>query len=117
MDLQPGAASHKSVIKDIFRVEEPVAAKLLMQSSRPADNQGWFAEKMDHCQLNLLTKILQRNGLTTMQDDEGNAAYATPVAKPASQLRVAREGRQSGVRRIASRTSHLAAAHPGVPRD
>lgn len=65
MDLQPGAAGHKSVIKDLFRVEESVAAKLLMQSSRPADNQGWFAEKMDHCQLNLLTKILQCNGLTT----------------------------------------------------
>ena len=65
-ELQPGATDvHKSVIKGLFRVEESVAAKLLLQSGRFADNQRWFVEKLGKEPLAVepfITKISQCNG-------------------------------------------------------
>ena len=64
--MQPGADGHKSVIKGLFRVEESVAANLLLQSGRSADNQrllkNWAVIRY---LLHLLTKTLRCNGWTS----------------------------------------------------
>lgn len=93
MDLQPGCRSQKCDQRPFpcRRICGSQATHAKQQTSRPLSVETFdkdiAVQWIDH------------------QDDEDNAAYATPVAKPASQLRVAREGRQLGVRRIASRTS------------
>jgi hypothetical protein len=70
------------VIKGLFRVEESVAVKLLLQSGRVADNQRWFVEKLGKEPLavepfnkNIAVQWIDR------QDDESDITYATRVAK------------------------------------
>ncbi len=102
-ELQPGADGHNSVIKGLFRVEESVAANLLLQSGRSADNQRWFVEKLGR---DLLAVAPFDKDLAVQwvekQEQETEFAYATRVAKLASQLGVARGVRQLGVRRVAT---------------
>ena len=76
-----GADGHNSVIKGLFRVEESVAASLLLQSGRSADNQRWFVEKLGRDLLSVapFDKDLAVQWVDK-QDQETEFAYATRVA-------------------------------------